>query len=209
MEFPLDPRQPKRKFCCRPHQRKGSTRAWKNKNRKHLRGYNRAWRIQNPEKVKAQKKRSAEKYKLRRKMLYASRSPERIAEDNRKAMERYYRRYPNRTPEQVAKDRERNKAEYAKERELREAGLAALQPKGPGRPTEPENQKSYFGWGQKVEKEIPAGLKQDKTAIVNARHLVAENSRMPYDTIVLYHQRFRKTIKELSQSALVLSTHPL
>jgi len=75
--------------------------------------------------------------------------------------------------------------------------------KGPGRPKEPEEEKSYFGWGQKVEDKIPAGLKQDTTTIVNARRLVAGNSRMPYDTIVLYHQRFRKTLKQRGESALV------
>ena len=77
------------------------------------------------------------------------------------------------------------------------------QPKAPGRPTEPEEQKSYFGCGQRVENEIPAGLKQDRTTIVNARRLIARNSRMPYDTIVLYHQHFRKTLKQRGQSALV------
>jgi site-specific recombinase XerD len=68
--------------------------------------------------------------------------------------------------------------------------------KGPGRPKKPEEQKSYFRWGQRVENEIPAGLKQDTTTIGNARRLVARNSRMPYDTIVLYHQRFRKILKQ-------------
>jgi hypothetical protein len=105
------------KYCCRLHQRKGSMRRWQKRNRKKVRTYNAAWRADNPEKVKAQKKRAAPKYKIRRRMLYETRSPERIKQDNAKALKAYHRRYPNRSPEQVEKDTERRRERYQLERE--------------------------------------------------------------------------------------------
>ena len=117
-----------------PEKKRASRRRWskKKKNRAKLRAYNRAWKEANPEKVKAHKKKAASKYALRRRMLYENRTPERIAEDNKKAMEQYHRRYPNRTPEQVERDKERNRAKYQKfldakrEAEHQRADLKAL-----------------------------------------------------------------------------------
>jgi hypothetical protein len=87
-------------------------RRWQKKNRKKVRAYNAAWKAANPEKVKAHKKKAASKYAIRRRMLYKTRSPERIAEDNRKALEAYHRRYPNRSPEQVEKDKKKSRDKY-------------------------------------------------------------------------------------------------
>jgi hypothetical protein len=92
-------------------------RRWQKRNRKKVRTYNAAWRAANPEKVKAQKKRAAPKYKIRRRMLYETRSPERIKQDNAKALKAYHRRYPNRSPEQVERDTERRREKYRLERE--------------------------------------------------------------------------------------------
>jgi len=107
-------------------ERKASMRRWQKKNRKQRRAYNNEWRRKNPEKVKAHKKKAAPKYALRRRMLYESRTPERIADDNRKALEQYHRRYPNRSPEQIEKDKERNRLQYRREQELLAAGRQAL-----------------------------------------------------------------------------------
>jgi len=99
--------------------RRASMIRWhkKKKNRRRIREYNKQWAAEHPDRVKAHKKRSAERYKPRRKMLYANRTPERIAEDNRKALEAYHRRYPNRTPEQVARDKDKSKANYEKQKQ--------------------------------------------------------------------------------------------
>lgn len=80
--------------------------------------------------------------------------------------------------------------------------LESLQPREPGRPRELEEQKSYFGWGQRVENEIPAGLAHDKASIVAARWRITKSSSMPYDTIVRYHKRFRRTLRNRGQSAI-------
>jgi endogenous inhibitor of DNA gyrase (YacG/DUF329 family) len=84
---------------------------------------------------------------------------------------------------------------------------AHIQPKrGPGRPAEPEHQKSYFRIGKQVETQIPKRLKGDKNAIVAARRLVSEKTRMPYDLIAQYHKTFRQTLSEGSGPRLAANS---
>ncbi len=104
-------------------------RAWQRRHRKQVRAYTAAWNAANPEKVKAHKKKAAKKYAIRRRMLYKARTPERIAEDNRKALERYHRRYRNRSPEQVKKDSERNREKYQVHRKELKALREAIDPR--------------------------------------------------------------------------------
>jgi hypothetical protein len=67
--------------------------------------------------------------------------------------------------------------------------------RSPGRPTEPEDQKTYFKLGQQVEDQIPEQRKQHKHSIVTARGLVSERTGLAYDLIAQYHKGFRQTIK--------------
>jgi hypothetical protein len=78
-----------------------------------------------------------------------------------------------------------------------------IQPKkGPGRPKEPEEQKTYFKIGQQVEKEIPKHLKEDRHSIVAARRLVSEKTRLSYDLVGQYHKLFRHVLSESRSSGL-------
>ena len=73
----------------------------------------------------------------------------------------------------------------------------AKQPSKRGRRQEAEQGKRYFRIGAEVEKEIPSTLKQDKLSIVTARRRVSERTRLQFDVVAKYHQRYRRATQRV------------
>ena len=107
----------------RPELVRARSKRWRDKNPEKANLNARNWEAANPDKVKVHKRRAAQNYADRRRMLWAARTPEQIEDDRRKAREAYARRYPARSPEKVQKDHERNLAKY----QARQAKLAAAE----------------------------------------------------------------------------------
>jgi hypothetical protein len=144
-----------------------------------FRNYQRSWRAKDPAKAKA----DARAYRAR----------------NRAKFRAYGRA-------DYSKHREKRKAQtrrwYARRRKLELLGLQVVQGKmaptsrtkrDPGRKPEQENNKRYWSIGEQVEKLIPDNQKQDKLAIMTARHSVSNKTRLSYDVVAQYHKRFRHT----------------
>lgn len=115
----------------------------------------------------------------------------------KKKQPKTYKRWYSKNAAEVKKNRAaKRRADLAK-LAAAERIIAQQKPKRKRGPKEqPEETKTYYLIGIQVELRIPAALKRDRHAIVDARRFVAANRKMNVDVVAQYHKKYRAFCKK-------------